>query len=74
VHRAAAFDHERADATGVEVCEHTVQVDRVTGVNHAGLIGSDLCREIIALRDAEYVQLSSASRINVKGTHDADRV
>ncbi|MEV0395392.1 radical SAM protein [Polymorphospora rubra] len=37
-------------------------------------IGSDLCREIIALRDTDYVQLSSASRINPKGNHDADRV
>jgi cyclic pyranopterin phosphate synthase len=37
-------------------------------------VGSGLSREIIALRDAEYVQLVPAARIDSEGTHDADRV
>jgi GTP 3',8-cyclase len=35
-------------------------------------VGSDLSREIIALRDAEYVQLVSVSSVDSEGIHDAD--
>jgi cyclic pyranopterin phosphate synthase len=37
-------------------------------------VGSDLSREIIALRDAEYVRLVPASPADSEGIHDADRV
>jgi cyclic pyranopterin phosphate synthase len=37
-------------------------------------VGSDLSREIIALRDAEYLQLSLTSPIDSEGSRDADRV
>jgi cyclic pyranopterin phosphate synthase len=37
-------------------------------------VGSDLSREIIALRDAEYLQLSLASPVDSEGSCDADRV
>jgi hypothetical protein len=37
-------------------------------------VGSELSREIAALRDAEYVQLSTISCVDSEGVHDADRI